>query len=137
MLQFCMQYVDWRVSYWITSQNPGLMTPQASMAEMATQNTQKKTKIPEEIVLKNLGPPNSPPTEGCLLATKIRMARPASIQKMVTEKPKLEKIFHIRRHKHFSFFVSLTFRLGQQIVLPETPSRWRLETRRYQYQGTR
>ena len=40
--------------------------------------------------MKALGPPSSPPTAGCLLATRMRMARPASIQNTVTENPKLE-----------------------------------------------
>jgi len=42
----------------------------------------------EVTVLTALGPPNSPPTAGFLLANKIMMAIKASAQKMVTEKPK-------------------------------------------------
>ena len=43
----------------------------------------------DEIVLKNLGPPSSPPMAGCLLARRMRMAQRASKQKMVTENPRL------------------------------------------------
>jgi len=47
----------------------------------------------EVTVLTALGPPNSPPTAGFLLANKIRMATKASTQKMVTEKPKFSCFF--------------------------------------------
>ena len=43
------------------------------------------------MVLKNLGPPSSPPTAGCLLSRRMRMAQRASIQKMVTENPRLRR----------------------------------------------
>jgi hypothetical protein len=43
------------------------------------------------MVLKILGPPSSPPTAGVLLIIKMAIARRASIQKMVTENPKLKK----------------------------------------------
>ena len=51
--------------------------------------TQKKTKILAVTVLTDLGPPSSPPTAGCLRAMRMRMAKRASTQKMVTENPKL------------------------------------------------
>ena len=42
--------------------------------------------------MKSLGPPNSPPTAGDRLANRMAMARPASIQNTVTEKPKLKHV---------------------------------------------
>ena len=41
------------------------------------------------MVLNDLGPPSSPPTAGFRRSIKIIMAKKASIQKMVTENPKL------------------------------------------------
>ena len=42
------------------------------------------------MVLKSFGPPSSPPTTGLLLKNRMKMASRASIQKMVTENPKLK-----------------------------------------------
>ena len=42
------------------------------------------------MVLTDLGPPNSPPTEGLRLIIRMAIASKASIQKIVTENPKLQ-----------------------------------------------
>ena len=46
--------------------------------------------------MKSLGPPSSPPTAGLRRAMRIKMASKASIQKMVTENPKLKIVLRIR-----------------------------------------
>ena len=58
-----------------------------------------------------LGPPNSPPTEGLRRSIKIPMAIKASIQKTVTEKPKLEKNIDIEPYE------SKTSRVDDVVVI--------------------
>ena len=62
------------------------------MAERPMYTNHKDMNISDVIVLMHLGPPSSPPdTDWLRRSNRMPMAIMASVQKMVTENPKLQK----------------------------------------------
>ena len=98
------------------------------------------------MVLKIFGPPSSPPTAAFLLRSRMKMARPASMQKIVTENPRL-KLKYFRKYiltgtlsfftiffKKYIFFL-FTCQQEHRMSAPAPPSRLQPWSRRYQYRG--